>query len=137
MALNLLELAKHPQEQGRLRREIVEGKDETNESSYLKAVISETMRVHPTVPVAGIKTLGKDYITQHGDYHLPKGSIIFQTLIAISRDPTIFEKPDEFQPSRWQNASEAAKRAFFPFALGKRNSAFGKRRIVLGTSPPY
>jgi len=121
LALALFELAMNPLEQEKLRRELLEDKQTTQEGSYLKAVITETMRMHPVVPVPGFKAVGRDYITQYGGYLIPRASIVFQAQIAIARDASIFKDPFKFQPSRWLDPSEAAKRAFFPYALGKRN----------------
>jgi cytochrome P450 len=129
LALALLELAKHSQEQSRLRKALCGevGKQEKasaqqpDSSLYLRAVISETMRMYPVVSIPGIKTIGRDFVTKHGSYFIPKGSIIFIAQIAIARDPAIFENPFDYNPSRWLNATEEAKLSLFPFALGNRN----------------
>jgi cholestanetriol 26-monooxygenase len=130
MALGLLELAKHADEQSRLRQAlggVIESSSvspppaQSDSSPYLRAVISETMRLYPVVSVPGIKTIGRDFVTKHGNYFIPKGSIVFIAQIAIARDPAIFENPFDYQPSRWLNATEEAKLSLFPFALGNRN----------------
>ena len=121
LALALRELAKNPDEQKRLRQSLSD--TEQQPDSYLKAVISETMRVYPIVPVTGFKLMGRDWITQYRGYLIPKGSIVFISQIAITRDARIFDNPTAFQPSRWLQPSEQAKRALFPFSLGNRNCA--------------
>ena len=123
LALALRLLAQNPSEQEKLRGELSKGSSPepaAGTTSYLKAVITETMRMHPVAPVTGYRSLSKDYVTTSG-FMLPKGTVVFQALIAVTRDSSIFENPFEFCPSRWLNPSEQAARALFPFALGKRN----------------
>lgn len=124
LSFALMELAKNPEEQEKLRRSLVGNNDSNNKEpseSYLKAVLSETMRMHPVVPVSGFKTLGSDMVTSHGGYFIPKGSLVFMGQMAVVRDPKIFDNPFLFDPSRWLQPSEEMKRAVFPFALGSRN----------------
>ncbi|CAB9515155.1 Psoralen synthase (Fragment) [Seminavis robusta] len=122
MAFALLELAKSPNEQQKLRDELINSKDEGASPPYLKAVLNETMRLHPTSPLTGIKELGSDFASKDG-YLVPKGSIIFIAQIALARDAILFPDAFQFQPSRWLegNVTEDAKQALFPFSLGKRN----------------
>ncbi|XP_065546566.1 cytochrome P450 2U1 isoform X2 [Lathamus discolor] len=55
-------------------------------------------------------------------YTIPKGSVIVPNLWSVHRDPNIWEKPDEFQPSRFldENGQLIKKEAFIPFGMGKR-----------------
>jgi cytochrome P450 len=39
----------------------------------------------------------------------------------MHRDPDYFENPDEFLPSRWDNATPAMLKAYQPFSIGRRN----------------
>lgn len=88
---------------------------------YLKAVLNETMRLHPASPLSAIKQVKRDFISKDG-YSIPTGTIIFMGLVALSRDPSLYPNPCDFQPSRWLNpTTEDAKKAFFPFSLGNRN----------------
>jgi len=122
LAIALQQLAMHPEEQKRLRLELYKGNQASQrESPYLRAVVSETMRMYPVVNLPGIKSLGRDFVTNCGNYFIPKGSIALIAQLAIARDETLFEKPFEFRPSRWLNTSEDMKRSLFPFSLGNRN----------------
>lgn len=54
-------------------------------------------------------------------YTIPKGSVIVPNLWSVHRDPNIWEKPDEFQPSRFldENGQLIKKESFIPFGMGK------------------
>lgn len=54
-------------------------------------------------------------------YTIPKGSVIVPNLWSVHRDPNVWEKPDEFQPSRFldENGQLIKKEAFIPFGMGK------------------
>lgn len=54
-------------------------------------------------------------------YTIPKGSVIVPNLWSVHRDPNIWEKPDEFQPSRFldENGHLIKKESFIPFGMGK------------------
>lgn len=47
--------------------------------------------------------------------------MIVPNLWSVHRDPDIWEKPDEFQPSRFldENGQIIKKEAFIPFGMGK------------------
>lgn len=123
LAITLHLLAKHPKEQENLRKQLATKGYDTDPAtnSYLKHVISETMRLYPVVSITAIRSLGRDFTTNHGQYYIPKGSIIFIGQNVIARDPKTFENPLQFQPSRWLHATEEMKQSLFPFALGNRN----------------
>ncbi|XP_025934139.1 cytochrome P450 2U1 isoform X3 [Apteryx rowi] len=55
-------------------------------------------------------------------YTIPKGSVIVPNLWSVHRDPNIWEKPDDFQPTRFldENGELIKKEAFIPFGMGKR-----------------
>lgn len=123
MAFALRELAKNPEEQHKLRESLQSAEDNaTSSTSLLKAVLNETMRMHPASPLSAIKQLGQDFVSKDG-YYVAKGSVIFLAQVAQGRDPSLFPNPHQFQPSRWldENATEPAKQACFPFSLGNRN----------------
>jgi cytochrome P450 len=52
---------------------------------------------------------------------IPKGSLCVLFFYVLFRNHTVFENPDSFCPSRWENPSEESLRAFVPFAAGRRN----------------
>jgi len=119
LAWILLELARNPAEQTRLREALRRAPvDDRIHTPELKHVIKEGMRLHPVAPNIW-RTLDKNITTE--DYYIPKGAHISIATLSIQRNAEYFEDPDEFRPSRWEDPNDAALSAFMPFALGRRN----------------
>ncbi|XP_040148940.1 cytochrome P450 2U1 isoform X3 [Ictidomys tridecemlineatus] len=55
-------------------------------------------------------------------YTIPKGTLILPNLWSVHRDPTIWEKPEDFYPDRFlDDQGQLLKKEFFiPFGIGKR-----------------
>lgn len=126
LAWILKELAMHPQEQAKLRSELLNASvEERYNLKALHNVIKEGMRLNPVAALGGIRTSSKDIILEAtGKYPytvIPKGSMIFFSMMSILQNPLYFENPDDFIPSRWENPSDDAVAAFLPFLTGPRN----------------
>ncbi|EKM53350.1 uncharacterized protein PHACADRAFT_259662 [Phanerochaete carnosa HHB-10118-sp] len=119
----LLELARHPKAQTRLRQEII-GKRSTRGGAgltaadaesmpYLQAVLREVLRVHPiisqTFRVAvrdDVLPLSKPLTTKSGKVleklPIPKGARVILSVAAYNRDPDLWgSDPHSFDPERW------------------------------------
>ena len=66
-------------------------------------------------------------VTRYGEHDVevdgclvPEGYDFMLNLIGLQRNPEHFERPCEFDPSRWDDATCGEKGAFAPFALGPR-----------------
>lgn len=101
----------------------VEEKDIEN-LPYLKAVIKETLRLHPPLPFL-VPHMAMDSCNMLG-YHIPKEAQILVNVWAIGRDPRSWEDPLAFKPERFMEA-EAEKMdykghqfEFIPFGSGRR-----------------
>ncbi|KAK3096703.1 hypothetical protein FSP39_002562 [Pinctada imbricata] len=98
--------------------------------SYVKACLKESMRY--TFPLAaGLeKHLDEDIVVQ--DFLLPKGTVVnVNQNIVVTRNPDIFDDPDEFKPERWLRNTDERHRnvhshALLPFGIGSR-SCIGRR----------
>lgn len=88
---------------------------------YLKAIIKETLRLHPPTPLLGPRESIRD--VQVKGYDISAGTIIITNAWAIGRDPDSWEKPEEFLPERFLNSDIDSKGHNFeliPFGAGRR-----------------
>ncbi|XP_059304041.1 (+)-menthofuran synthase-like [Lycium ferocissimum] len=122
------ELMRNPKTLRKLRDEVrlvTQGKSDVREDDlehmpYLKAVIKESLRLHSPVPLLPREAI-KD--TKVLDYDVATGTQVFVCPWAISRDPAIWENPEEFQPERFLDSSVDYKGLHFgliPFGAGRR-----------------
>uniref|UniRef100_A0A8C5ZDU9 Cytochrome P450 n=1 Tax=Marmota marmota marmota TaxID=9994 RepID=A0A8C5ZDU9_MARMA len=79
---------------------------------------AEVFSDRPRVPL--ISMLTKEKVLQ--GYIIPKGTLILPNLWSVHRDPTIWEKPEDFYPDRFlDDQGQLLKKEFFiPFGIGKR-----------------
>lgn len=95
---------------------------------YVQAVISETLRLYPTIIGTQPRTATEDALVC--GVVVPKGTTVGIQNYTIHRDPDAFPDPESFRPSRWlETNSEASlnkmREAFVPFSVG-RHSCLGR-----------
>ena len=144
-------LGTHPEVERKLHEELDRVLDESKGSSlqgssprvptvedvpkleYARAVIAESMRLHPPV-----WTMGRRAFEAHtiGGHAIEPGSLVIMSQWIVHHDPRWWKNPDEFKPERWLNdgSREVAagnretgagtrarpKYAYFPFGGGSR-----------------
>jgi cytochrome P450 len=119
IAFILIELAKNPVEQAKLREALsLLSPESWSSSSQLQWVVKEGMRLHPVA--RSIRVPGRDIVTSKNEV-LPKGSMCIAHFMLLFRNPDIFEDPDTFRPSRWEIPSRDMLEAFQPFSMGRQN----------------
>ncbi|WMV21343.1 hypothetical protein MTR67_014728 [Solanum verrucosum] len=122
------ELIRNPNTLRKLRdevRQVTQGKSDVTEEDlenmpYLIAVMKESLRLHSPVPLLPREAI-KD--TKVNGYDVAAGTQVFVCPWAISRDPTIWENPEEFQPERFLDTCVDYKGLNFeliPFGAGRR-----------------
>ena len=111
-------LAKNPEVQGKLIREIEEeigrsktpSLEECRELKYLHAVIQESMRIRATVPVNQRVNMDEDITV--GGRVIPKGCNVNIPMFLTFKDEKYFgPDTDKFVPERFMGADEAVKKA--------------------------
>lgn len=131
-------LLRHPEVLAKLHEEL----DELDDNSpaqlaaapYLKAVVQETLRVHPIVT----ETLRKLKAPLELDgYHLPAGIAVAPATVIAHYNANVFEEPEQFRPERFVERSYTPFQ-YMPFGGGHRRcigAAFASYElaIVLGT----
>ncbi|GAV75349.1 p450 domain-containing protein [Cephalotus follicularis] len=107
-------------------REVAKGKLKVEESDlprlvYMKAVIKETWRLHPPVPLlVPRETLEECGV---GGYRIPCKTRVLVDARLIGKDPKYWENPNEFQPERFLESSidyRGKHFEFIPFGVGRR-----------------
>ncbi|KAF2282869.1 hypothetical protein GH714_043353 [Hevea brasiliensis] len=126
----MTELLRHPEVMKKLQNEI--RKITSNESSvitesdlnklpYLRAVIKETLRLHPPIPLLVPRMSTQDVKLKGFD--IAAGTRVIINAWAIGRDPALWDRADEFWPERFLNNSIDFKGHHFeliPFGTGRR-----------------
>ncbi|XP_016709142.2 xanthotoxin 5-hydroxylase CYP82C4-like [Gossypium hirsutum] len=67
--------------------------------NYLQAIIKETFRLYPPVPMLIPLVLMEDCCVS--GYHIPQGTRLFVNAWKLHRDPRVWSKPEEFEPERF------------------------------------
>lgn len=145
MSFCLYELALNPEVQEKLREEIFsvlqKSEDQVTyesikEMTYLKKVISETLRKHPVIPHL-TRLAVADYKVPKTNWLLERDMRIFIPVDAIHHDPEIYPEPEKFDPERFTPEAIAQRHpfAYLPFGDGPRNCIgmrFGELQTAIG-----
>ncbi len=120
-------LVRHPAALERLRSELEDG-----EEAYLRAVISESLRLRPVIPLAGRRLRGE--LSVDG-FTLPPGTDVTPAIWLTHTREDLYPAPLEFRPERFLDDAPETY-AWIPFGGGVRRclgAAFAEfeMRIVL------
>ncbi|GIX14241.1 MAG: cytochrome P450 [Paracoccaceae bacterium] len=100
---------------------------------FTRAVIEETLRLYPPVPILGRQAVAEGVI---GGTTVRRGALVLVCPFMLHRRPAIWSMPDHFVPERFDPrlAPRPAKYAYIPFAIGPRicpGMVFGLTEAVL------
>ena len=119
-------LATHPEVEARLLAELetvvanrLPAAADVPHLPYTEQVILEAMRLYPPAYVFGREALANCTI---GGYSIDAGTTVLISQYVTHRDPRYFERPDEFDPDRWNDGliKRLPKYTYFPFGGGPR-----------------
>lgn len=114
-------LAKHPDELKILQMAL----DRADPTAHPKTVpelvrvVTEAMRLMPSAALGGARLTNQDFVA--GDILVPKKSLVFCCPYIFQRSANVFERPDDFIPSRWESPTTDMTKCFAPFLRGSRN----------------
>ena len=89
---------------------------------YLNAVIKETLRLHPPIPLLVPRKATNDQTNFMG-YSIPKNTQVFVNAWAIGRDADVWDDPLCFKPERFLNSEvdyKGQNYELIPFGAGRR-----------------
>uniref|UniRef100_A0A2M4ARG5 Putative cytochrome n=1 Tax=Anopheles triannulatus TaxID=58253 RepID=A0A2M4ARG5_9DIPT len=131
ISFTLLLLARHPEVQERLHREIIEivGNDlqapvtyrNLQDMKYLEMIIKESLRLYPPVPIIARR------FTENVNFDgkvVPEASNFNIGIMHMHRDPSLFPDPERFDPERFapdRLLEQTSPYAYVPFSAGPRN----------------
>jgi cytochrome P450 len=111
LAWSFERLVRSPDVLDRLREEL-----EAGDRTYLSAVIQESLRLRPVVPVVARK-LSED--VELGGHRLPAGAVLMVSVYLLHSDPLLYEDPEEFRPERFLEGEHEGG-VWIPFGGGVR-----------------
>lgn len=97
VAWALERLVRHPDKLARLIAE-VDARVDGGGEEYMTAVVNETLRVRPVVPLV-VRLLTEELSV--GGYRLPAGTRVAPSIYLTNRNPRVYERPREFLPERF------------------------------------
>ncbi|XP_044472860.1 iridoid oxidase-like [Mangifera indica] len=125
----MTELLRNPESMRKIKEELdrIVGRNrkveetDINELPYLKAVVKETLRLHPPIPLLLPRNSMQE--TEFSGYHIPKDTQIFVNAWAIGRDPECWVEPLCFKPERFLGSNidyKGQNYELIPFGSGRR-----------------
>ena len=129
LAWGLERMTRHPQVVERLRDEAQSNSGE----EYLDAVVKETLRIRPPLPIAGAREVSRPF--RLGDYEIPADTLVAACIYLLHRHEKLFPEPDRFRPERFLEQSPGPYE-WIPFGGGHRHCigasfALSQLKVVL------
>jgi cytochrome P450 len=85
--------------------------------NYIKLVVTETLRLYPSVWISGRRAIAEDDLN---GYRIRKNDNIMYSPAIIHRDPAHWFEPDEFRPERFDTGHSHHPFSYVPFSGGPK-----------------
>jgi cytochrome P450 len=133
-------LSQHPAVEAKLHEELAsvcEGRTPRHEDvanlPYARMVLEEAMRLYPPAHTLGRQPIAADEVLGH---RIPAGATVLIVPWMLHRKPSLWERPDRFEPERFSAERAAARPRFtyLPFGAGPRiciGAAFAMEEGIL------
>jgi len=133
LAWALERITRHPEVFERLRAEAPD--DEEASGEYLDAVVKESLRARPPLPIAGAREVSRPF--QLGAYEIPAGTLVAACIWLLHQHEDLYPEPERFRPERFLERP-ATQWTWIPFGGGHRSCigaslALMQMKIVLRT----
>ncbi|CAF1709742.1 unnamed protein product [Brassica oleracea var. botrytis] len=105
------------------RDRVVEESD-LNDLTYLHAIVKETLRLYPPLPLTTYRYVMEGFDIANGNFHVPAGTQVLVNEWKVQRDPNFWLEPELFKPERVLTSQEIENNVsgmgmLFPFGLGR------------------
>ena len=124
LSKTLYYLGRHPEEAARLREEVealdaAEGLTLKSATTLrrLRYFLMEVLRLRTPYAIVGREALADQ---QLGGFRVPKGSLFAIAPLLVHKNADYWERPEAFDPSRYETLSLATATHFLPFSSGER-----------------
>jgi cytochrome P450 len=104
--------------------------DDLDDDAYLDAVIHETLRARPVVPIIG-RILQQPMM--FGEYEIPVGAFAGASIYGTNHNPAVYDDPRAFRPERFLDRKPDTY-AWIPFGGGVRRcigAAFAQMEMTI------
>ncbi len=101
--------------------------DQLGDLPYLGRVIEESLRLYPPGWLVDRLALEDDNV---GGYLIPAGSMVLVSQYVSHRLPDHWERPNDFNPDRFSDATPVSPYVYFPWGIG-RHLCYGKSFAVV------
>jgi cytochrome P450 len=118
------ELARNPEAEARVHEELSDSTRldgsrslEAADSPYLRQVVTETLRLHPSVHFIDRRALED---VELGGVRVRAGDYVLLCPLLTHRDPRFYAEPERYSPERWGtgDGGPTERFAYFPFGGG-------------------
>jgi cytochrome P450 len=130
LAWSFERLLRHPAAHDRLRE--VAGSDDEESDAYVEAVIHETMRSRPVIPIIGRRV---KVPWQLGEFRVPAETPVLMSILLLHHREDVYPDPFAFRPERFLGVKPGTY-TWIPFGGGIRRClgaalAMAEQRVVL------